>query len=160
LNVGAGDAWRSVAYKVPMLISKLLIVSLLLAAPVAADRDRCGATKDEVLQIGRRIEKELPLGSTESQVAKFLDDMHLMHKEPWVFRNDPVRRYRKLRQTGATIENSSHTEPVMYLQFYFDKNGKLVESLVTNACGLGCYSVRPNKSSDRSGEGVFRDICR
>ena len=112
----------------------------------------CGAKKDEVLRTGQRIEKDLPLGSTESQVAKFLDDMNLVHGRPSVVRYG-ARRYRKLRQMGATIETPAHNEPAIYLQFFFDKRGKLVESVVSNACGLGCYSVRWNV------RGVLRDLC-
>jgi hypothetical protein len=95
--------------------------------------------------LGRKVEKELPLGSTESQVAKFLDDMHLSHRQPSPVR-DGARRYRKLRQMGATIETPAHNEPAIWLEFYFDKRGKLVEVVVDNACGLGCYSFRRNRS--------------
>lgn len=106
--------------------------------------------------MGRKIEKELPLGSTEAQGAKFLDDLQLQHRAAQVNRRDPVRRYRKLRQTGATIETPSHNEPAMYLQFYFDKRRKLVESVVWNACGVGCYSVRAGSKSS----GILRDLCQ
>jgi hypothetical protein len=136
-----------------MLVRSLLLLVLLLPVPALTQWGPCGAKKDEVLRMGQRVEKELPPGSTESQVAKFLDNMHLRHGTPSVVRDDPVRRYRKLRQTGATIETPSHNEPAMYLQFYFDKRGKLVEFVVWNACGLGCYSIRRNTS------GVLRDLC-
>jgi hypothetical protein len=126
---------------------------LLVAAFAAAQWGPCGARRDEVLQLGRKIEKELPLGSTEAQVAKFLDRMQLDHGKASVNRHDPVRRYRKLRQMGSMIETPAHNEPAMYLSFYFDRRGKLVEFYVDNSCGLGCYSVRRNRS------GVFRDTC-
>ena len=136
-----------------MLIHSLLLLGFLIPAPITAQWGPCGAKKDEVLQMGRKVEKELPLGSTEAQVAKFLDDMQLQHGRAHVDRRDPVRRYRRLRQTGATIETPAHNEPAMYLQFYFDKRGKLVESVVWNSCGLGCYSLRRNTG------GVLRDLC-
>jgi hypothetical protein len=116
---------------------------------------RCGATKDQVLQMGRKVEKELPLGSTEEQVAKFLDDMQLQHGDAHVERDDPVRRYRRLRQMGVTIETAQHNEPAMYLKFYFNNNRKLVEWVLKNACGLGCFSVRTG--SKRAG--TLRDLC-
>ena len=102
--------------------------------------------------MGQRIEKELPLGSTASQVAKFLDEMQLMHGSPAKIRGGS-RSYRKLLGMGATIETPAHNEPAIYLNFYFDKRGKLVESVIDNACGLGCYSIRRNRS------GVLRDTC-
>jgi outer membrane protein assembly factor BamE (lipoprotein component of BamABCDE complex) len=120
-----------------MLIRPLLLAVLLLPASVLAQWGPCGARKDEVLLMGRQIEKEVPLGSTEAQVAKFLGDMHLQHSAAHVDRHDPVRRYRRFRQLGATIETTSHNEPAMYLQFYFDKRGKLVESVVRNAVRVG-----------------------
>jgi len=138
-----------------MLARLFLLFAILLPAPIAAQWGPCGAKKDEVLQMGRKMENELPLGSTEAQVAKFLDDMQLQYSKANVDRSDPVRRYRRLRQTGATIETPAHNEPAMYVQFYFDKRGKLVESVVRNACGLGCYSVRAGSKS----RGVLRDLC-
>ena len=135
-----------------MLIRSFMLL-LLVPASIAAQWGPCGAKKDEVLQMGRKIEKELPLGSTEAQVARFLDDMQLPHGKPQRDRHDPVRRYRKFRQTGATILTPARNEPAMYVQFYFDKRARLVESVVTNACGVGCYSVRRNVG------GKLRDVC-
>jgi hypothetical protein len=142
---------RSVAHEL-MLARLSLLLAVLLPAPIAAQWGPCGAKEDEVLQMGRKIEKELPLGSSEAQVAKFLDDMQLQHGPAHVNRHDPVRRYRRLRQTGATIETPAHNEPAMWVSFYFRK-GKLVESVVENSCGLGCYSIRLNRG------GVLRDLC-
>ena len=113
----------------------------------------CGASKDEVLQTGREVEKELPLGSTEAQVEKFLNDRHLVHGAPYKVTDDPASRYRNLRQVGGTIENSWHSEPAIWISFYLDANGKLVESTIMNACGLGCYAIRPNRVSE------LRDKC-
>ena len=135
-----------------MLIRSFMLL-LLVPASIAAQWGPCGARKDEVLQMGRKIEKELPLGSTEAQVARFLEDMQLPHAQPRIDRRDPVRRYRQFRQTGATILTPARNEPAMYLQFHFDKRARLVESVVTNACGLGCYSVR------RDVGGKLRDVC-
>jgi len=103
--------------------------------------------------MGRRIEKQLPISSTEAQVEKFLGEMQLQPGPVHVDRQDPIRRYRQLRQTGVTVETPGHNEPAMYLEFYFDRRGKLVESVVRNACGLGCYSIR------RKMGGVQRDLC-
>ena len=136
-----------------MLRPSFLILTLLVPVNWAVQWGPCGAKKNEVLQMGRKIEQEIPLGSTEAQVAKFLDEMQLQHGDALVDRQDPVRRYRKLRQTGAVVETPAHNEPAMYLQFYFDKRGKLVESVVRNACGLGCYSIRQKTG------GVFRRLC-
>ena len=134
------------------MLVRLSLLILMVTLSASAQWGPCGAKKDEVLQMGRKVEKELPLGSTESQVAKFLDDMHLVHGQA-----SPVhggaRRYRKLREMGATIETPTHNEPAIWLEFYFDKRGKLVEAVVDNACGLGCYSIRRNRS------GVLRDTC-
>jgi hypothetical protein len=139
-----------------ILVRPALLVFLLLPASVATQWGPCGATKDEVLQMGHNVEKQLPFGSTEAQVTKFLDDMHLQHCDAHVDRHDPVRRHRKLRQTGATIETAQHNEPAMYLQFYLNNRGKLVEWRVWNACGLGCYSVGTGLKS----RGIFRDLCK
>jgi hypothetical protein len=103
--------------------------------------------------MGREVEKELPLGSTEAQVEKFLNDRHLVHGPPSVMPDDAGPRYRNLRQTGGTIENSWHSEPAMWISFYLDANGKLVESTIMNACGFGCYSIRPQRA------GLLRDKC-
>ena len=138
-----------------MLLRSFLLLFLLVAAPVAAQWGPCGAKKDEVLQLGRRMEKELPLGSTEAQVAKFLEGMQLDPGKAALNRHDPVRRYRKLRQMGSMIETPAHNEPAMYLSFYFDKRGQLVESIVRNACGTGCYWLRTGSKAG----GVFRDVC-
>jgi hypothetical protein len=135
-----------------MVLRSIVILFLLVHAPVVAQWGRCGAEKEEVLQMGRKIEKELPLGSTKVQVAKVLEDMHLQPSQPSVVHGGS-RRYRRLRQMGATIETPAHNEPAIYLQFYLDKRGKLVEFAVTNACGPGCYSVRRDRS------GVLRDSC-
>jgi len=136
-----------------MLIRSFMLLLLSVPTLIAPQWGPCGAKKDEVLQMGRKIEKELPLGSTEAQVARFLDDMQLQHRPPQIKRDDPVRRYRKFRQTGATIVTPARNEPAMYLQFYFDKRARLVESVITNACGLGCYAVR------RKIGGKLRDVC-
>ena len=137
-----------------MSVRLSLLVLMSVVSATAQWPGPCGAKKDEVLQLGRKIEKELPLSSTEAQVAKFLDDMQLQHAPARVYRDDPVRRYRNLRQTGATIVTPAHNEPAMYVRFYFDKRRKLVESAVENACGLGCYSIRRNVQAK------LRDICR
>ena len=135
------------------MLFRLSLLILLSAVAATAQWGPCGAKKDEVLRLGQRIEKELPLGSTESQVAKFLDEMHLVHGRSSEVPAGSARRYRKLLQMGATIETPAHNEPAIYLQFFFDKRGRLVESVVDNACGLGCYSIRRNRS------GVLRDNC-
>ena len=125
-----------------MLIRSFMVFLLFVPATSAAQWGPCGAKRDEVLQMGRRIEKELPYGSTEEQVAKFLDGMQLQHGQAGVDRHEPLRKYRRLRQMGSTIETPAHNEPAMYLKFYFDRRRKLVEWNVRNACGLGCYSLR------------------
>jgi hypothetical protein len=134
------------------MLVRLSLLILMVTVSASAQWGPCGAKKDEVRQMGRRVEKELPLGSTVSQVAKFLDDMQLVHGQPSRVYGGP-RRYRKLRGIGATIETPAHNEPAIWLTFYFDKRGKLVESVVTNACGLGCYSIRRNRPA------VLRDTC-
>jgi hypothetical protein len=135
-----------------MLLRKPIIFILLTASVVMAGC-ACGASTNGVEKMGRRVESELPIGSTEAQVAKFLDQMDVKHGEPMVSTYDENPRHRGLLQTGGTIENFWHSEPSMYLNFYFDKDGKLVESTVTNACGRGCYSIRPNTT------GTLRDFC-
>jgi hypothetical protein len=144
---------RSVAFDIMLIRSVLLL--LLIPGATGAQWGPCGAKKDEVLQLGRRMEKELPLGSTEAQVSKFLEGMQLDPGKAAVNRHEPVRRYRKLRQMGAMMETPAHNEPAMYLNFYFDRRGKLVESIIRNACGTGCYWLRAGSKRG----GVFRDVC-
>ena len=121
-------------------------------------RCSCGVSKAEIQEMGHTVETQLPIGSTEAQVSKFLYDRHIEHRTPSIVPEDPVPRYRQLRKIGATIENFWGSEPAMYVAFYFDK-GKLVESRVSNACGFGCYSVRQNKSFETDNRDVFRDLC-
>ena len=134
--------------------ARLLLLFVFLPSLVAGQLGRCGATENDLRQIGHKVEVELPLGSTLAQVNKFLDGMQLPHGHARVESDDPVRRYRKLRQMGTTIENAQHTEPSIYLQFYFNKRGRLVEAVAQNACGRGCYAMR-------QGVGVsFHDRCQ
>jgi len=112
----------------------------------------CGSGADGVRKMVARLEKELPLGSSEAQAAKFLDDLKVPHGEPILDSYDDLPRRRRLRKTGGTIENFWGSEPAMYLDFYFD-DGKLVESRVRNACGRGCYSIRDNQGA------VLSDDC-
>ena len=135
------------------MVRVFLLLALLMPAPLAGQWGSCGAKKDQVLLMGRKIEKELPIGSTEMQVTKSLGEMQLQPGPVHLDRQNPIRRYRKLRQTGVTVETPAHNEPALYLEFYFDKRGRLVESVITNACGLGCYSIRQKTS------GVLRDVC-
>src|SRR5437870_2468501 len=104
-----------------MLVCLSLLI-LMVTVSASAQWGPCGAKKDEVLQMGRKVEKELPVGSSVSQVAKFLDDMQLVHGQPSTVYGGP-RRYRKLRGIGATIETPAHNEPAIWLAFYFDKRG-------------------------------------
>ena len=135
------------------MVRVFVLLALLMPAPVAGQWGSCGAKKDQVLLMGRKIEMDLPIGSTESQVTKSLGEMQLQPGPMHLDSKNPIRRSRKLRQTGVTVETPAHNEPAMYLEFYFDKRGRLVESVITNACGLGCYSIR-----EKTG-GVLRDVC-
>jgi len=134
-----------------MLLSKTLF-GLLLTTSITMAGCACGSGADGVRKMVARLEKELPLGSSEAQAAKFLDDLKVPHGEPILDSYDDLPRRRRLRKTGGTIENFWGSEPAMYLDFYFD-DGKLVESRVRNACGRGCYSIRDNQGA------VLSDDC-
>jgi hypothetical protein len=92
----------------------------------------CGASKADVQKMRLTFDTELPIGSSESQVVKFLDGRHISHGEPL---DAPDPKHRGLRQLGTTITNYWGSEPTLYVNFYFDTSGKLVESTVSNACG-------------------------
>src|SRR6266446_5484442 len=121
-----------------MLLQKLSIV-LLLSASVATAACGCRLEKDNVLKMGRKVETELPLGSTKAQVSKFLDDLHIEHGPSGLEILD-THKYDKLEQIYGSISGG---EPEGYLVFFFH-DGKLVEWWVSSLCGGGCYSMRAN----------------
>jgi len=122
------------------------LIILLLSVWVASAACGCPLNEAQVHKLGRRIETELPLGSTTAQVTKFLDDMHLNHGCCLeIFDTD---RYRKLEQIEGNVEGFG--EPGGRLIF-FVQDGKLVEWWVESECGGGCYSMRANKPMYRVG---------
>jgi hypothetical protein len=128
-----------------MQLPKFSIVPLLWLCFATAGCS-CPFDRDGVLNIARKVETELPLGSTPPQVAKFLDDMHIEHTGH--IRIFDTHRYDKLDQITANIV--SHAEPAGNLVFFF-RDGKLVEWWVESGCGGGCYSMRGNKPMYRNG---------
>ncbi|HLE64369.1 MAG TPA: hypothetical protein VI750_14555 [Pyrinomonadaceae bacterium] len=122
-------------------------ILLLLFACAASAACGCRLDRDAVLQMGRKVETELPLGSTKDQVTKFLDDMHIEHGGRMHIMD--TSRYDKLDQIDGNVLSYSGSEPAGNLVFFFS-DGKLVEWWVDSGCGGGCYSMRANKSEYRA----------
>jgi hypothetical protein len=115
-------------------------ILLFIFACLTLGACRCQLEKDDVLRFGHEIETELPLGSTPTQVAKFLDDRHIDRGGRMEIMD--TNRYNKLEQIMGSIYAG---EPYGNLVFFF-RDGKLVEWWVESGCGGGCYSMRANKS--------------
>ena len=96
--------------------------------------------------MGRKIETDLPPGSTKAQVTQFLDDMHIERGGHITVMD--TTRYRNLEQIAGNVYSYSGAEPSGNLVFFFS-DGKLVEWWVDSGCGGGCYSMRANKSQYR-----------
>jgi hypothetical protein len=131
-----------------MRVPQPSIVVLLLAS-IATASCGCRLAKDDVLQMGRKVETELPLGSTPAQVTKFLDDQHI-ENGPGGIQIFDTHRYDRLEKVSGYIYSYGRGEPAGDLHFFF-RDGKLVEWWVSSDCGGGCYSIRGNKPMYRQG---------
>jgi len=138
-----------------MRLQQLSILGLLFAIVATA---ACGcrfAKDDDVRQLGQRVERELPLGSTPAQVTKFLDEMHIKNGHGgWEFFD--THRYDGLEQVEGRIYSGLRDTPAGNLLFFF-RDGKLVEWWVMSGCGGGCYSMRADKSSYKNTNAGFSD---
>ena len=136
-----------------MRLSQLSIVALLFATSATA---ACGcrfAKGDDVRQLGRKVETDLPLGSTPAKVTKFLDEMHIKNGAGGLQIMD-THRYDGLEQIEGNIQGGRSDTPAGNLLFFF-RDGKLVEWWVESDCGGGCYSMRANKSSYKNTNAGF-----
>ena len=113
---------------------------LLLFATLATAACGCRLARDDVLHMGRKVETELPLGSTPAQVTQFLDDMHI-ENGPGGLSDMASHRYDGLQQVSGHVYSYLRDEPAGAMHFFF-RDGKLVEWWVESQCGGGCYSMR------------------
>ena len=114
-----------------MALRRLGIIALLVPLGTMSGCG-CGASKADVQKMRRMLDGQLPNGSSQSQVVKFLEEKHISPGK-LVDAEDP--KHRGLRQLGATATNFLGSEPTMWIEFYFDGSGILVDSTITNSCG-------------------------
>lgn len=84
-----------------------------------------GVHRVDPQKIDRQIHENVPLGSDEKDVVRFLDSNHIAH-----FEYVP-----QLRQLGAFVPNSTIglTKSMIYIDFRFDENNRLVRYEVHEA---------------------------
>jgi len=120
-------------------------ILILLFATAATAACGCRLANDDVLHLGRKVETELPIGSTPAQITKFLDDLHIENGPGGVQVMD-THTYDGLQQVSGHMYSYTGGESAGNLFFFF-RDGKLVEWWVASDCGGGCYFMRANKSS-------------
>lgn len=94
----------------------------------------CRSSQPTAEELRRLIAAQLPVGSSKSQVATFLDSRGIRHSEMKdQFEYDDAHEYKKFRVITASIQrNSFWTKSQVLMVFYFDDSDRLTRSDVKN----------------------------
>jgi hypothetical protein len=105
----------------------ILIMALCLLAISALS---CGSLQPSADEMRKLIAAQLPVGSSKSQVATFLESKSIHHSDiNEQFEYDEEGQYTKFRIMTASIDRGSSK---VFMRFYFDESDRLTRYKVQN----------------------------
>lgn len=90
----------------------------------------CSKTDPVVEQIKTEIEKELPSGSTKSEVIRFLDSKGIEYSDPFAKPGDHVLKDRFINATIRNVVQNMGVSSDILITFTFDKEDRLMKHRV------------------------------
>src|SRR6185436_9715456 len=122
----AAERARLALMKISLILSACLLTTFVFGG--------CRNSQPTAEEFRSLISTQLPVGSSKSQVAAFLDSRGIRHSEMKdQFEYDDAHQYRKFRIMSASIRRDSFwTKSQVLMIFYFDDSERLTKYDVKN----------------------------